>query len=245
MASFIFFLLLCLKHNVLCQISPLRTAVNEGNHNAVKAILEQQSNDGSINRAEDELSETPILHVQSNSNVVDGSRTPLLHACFEGHTDIVRSLLQHPSVVVSITDELGFNPLHAASWEGHYDVVNLLLKDGRINPQDKTKEAYQHDEANQEGSTPLMMAANNGNEQVLRALIKDGRSDLDATFDGKNLIHLAASNGHAKVVRTLLDIGVDVNTRMKDGCTALYLAAEHGRVGVVKVLLKDKNGKKC
>ena len=74
MVSVVFFLLLCLlclKHNVLCQISqisPLRTAVNEGNHDAVKAILEQ-SNDG-INRAEDELSETPILHVQANSNIV-------------------------------------------------------------------------------------------------------------------------------------------------------------------------------
>ena len=175
-----------------------------------------------------------LLNPNVDPNHVDDFRTPLLRACFEGHDETVEVLLKHPKIIVSGTDEMGYNALHTAAWKGHNLVVKMLLKDGRINPKDMTLNRY-----NQAGATALHLAANNGKNGAMRALIKDGRSDVSQLWNGKSLILLASAGGHAKVVQTLMDIGVDINIRDKSGTTPLYAAAEHGHAAVIKVLVQD------
>ena len=204
--------------------------------------------------------------------ITDDGRSPLLRAAFSGFHNIVEALLKHPKINVKTVDgKSGFNALHCAAFKNHAKTVQVILTDGRINPKESTdkehvqglpkvgkkKRAKGEGDANEKSQlqqfgyggnsqtmsfTPLMIAANNGGDRVLRALIKDGRADIDElTATGDHLITLAARGGHAAVVQTLLDLGVDVNIHSDHGETPLWSAASEGHANVVEVLLKEKN----
>jgi len=160
-----------------------------------------------------------------NPNIVtEDGRTPLIRASFEGHAKIVEILLQDERIVAIQTDDHGYNALHCSTWKGWDIIVQTILSDGRIDPRDTTAKnstgkskpnvragkrsntksmMAQFDTGDQSSQklafSPLMIAANNGNDRVLRVLIKDGRVDINKlTGQGDHLILLAAKNGHAK-----------------------------------------------
>lgn len=58
----------------------------------------------------------------------DGS-TPLLLACYVGHVDVVRCLLQH-GASVHTTNQAGWTPLHGAASGGHLEVARMLVDHG-------------------------------------------------------------------------------------------------------------------
>ena len=58
----------------------------------------------------------------------DGS-TPLLLACYAGHVDVVRCLLQH-GASVHTTNLAGWTPLHGAASGGHLEVARVLIDHG-------------------------------------------------------------------------------------------------------------------
>ena len=63
--------------------------------------------------------------------------------------------------------------------------------------------------ANDQGETPLLVAASNGHEVIVRALI-DSWVDVNKTpNDSKTPLRFAASNGHDAVARMLIDSGAD------------------------------------
>ena len=88
------------------------------------------------------------------------------------------------------------------------------------------------------GNTPLVWAAMNGYDGVVRILL--GRDDVDPNSPGKwgQPLCLAAEDGHEGVVRILLGRDdVDPNGLGEWGRPPLCLAAEDGHEGVVKMLL--------
>jgi ankyrin repeat protein len=58
----------------------------------------------------------------------DGS-TPIDSASGNGHTEVVKLLLEHDADI-TILDERGWLPIHAASAGNHADVVKILLESG-------------------------------------------------------------------------------------------------------------------
>ena len=91
--------------------------------------------------------------------------------------------------------------------------------------------------------TPLMWAALNGQEEVVKILL--GRNDVNPDkpdFHGQTPLWGAAWNGHEGVVKVLLGRD-DVNPNNPDLCgrTPLFGAASRGHEGVVKILLKQDN----
>ena len=119
--------------------------------------------------------------------------------------------------------------LHCASFFGIDELVTCLVEvEGcDINGIDCT------------GNTPLLWAASNGHEGVVRILL--GRDDISPDRPdgyGKTPLWWAASNGHEGVVRVLLRHGeVNPEQHLKDGQTPLCWAASNGHEGVVKMLL--------
>ena len=152
-------------------------------------------------------------------------------------------------------DRAGFSVLHCVSYFGIADVTNALIKMSRW-------DVNQIDGA---GMTPLIWAAREGHEEVVRLLLrkKETQPDQHDTDSGRTALSWAAGNGHEGVVRLFLgtrfvnpvNIGrrwgearrvagllvgrryVDPDSSSGSGRTPLSWAAEKGHEGIVKLLL--------
>jgi len=131
-----------------------------------------------------------------------------------------------------------FRSLHSASIFGIDEiVVSLVEVEGcDINQKDCL------------GNTPLVYAARNGHEGVVKILLGQNNASPDmAGKFGYTPLWCAAGNGHEGVVKVLLERD-DVNPEKptESGTTPLAWAVERGHEGVVKILLgrEDVNPEK-
>jgi ankyrin repeat protein len=86
--------------------------------------------------------------------------TPLMIASIEGNLPLVKALVQ---VRKAKLDHIGWTPLHYASSRGHLEVAQFLLANGAI-----------VDSMSPGNTTPLMMAVQSGNEQLVKLLLDKG-----------------------------------------------------------------------
>jgi ankyrin repeat protein len=96
-------------------------------------------------------------------------------------------------------------------------------------------------QATQDGTTPLFMAAQKGHLEVVRALVTELGADVNqATQDGATPLLIAAGKGHLKVVRALVtELGADVNQAAQNGVTPLLIAAQEGHLEAVRALVME------
>ncbi len=87
--------------------------------------------------------------------------------------------------------------------------------------------------------SPLLWAAENGHEAVVKLLLSTGKVDIEVRDkNSKTPLLWAAENGHEAIVKLLLGTGkVDIEARDNSGQTPLSWAAENGHEAVVKLLL--------
>ncbi|KAJ0949234.1 putative ankyrin repeat-containing domain, PGG domain, ankyrin repeat-containing domain superfamily [Helianthus annuus] len=93
---------------------------------------------------------------------------------------------------------------------------------------------------NQEGETPLYVAAENGHVHVVGQFLKhlDLQTASIAANNGYDPFHIAAKQGHLEVLRELLNSFPNlVMTTDSSNSTALHTAAAQGHVDVVNLLL--------
>ena len=164
-------------------------------------------------------------------------RTPLSRAAENGHSGIVKLLLEQKDVNPNTPDtEDGLTPLSWAARNGHEGIVKLFLERKDVNPNTPfTKYSQQ---------TPLSWAAKNGHEGIVKLFLE--RKDVDPdTLDRHGLtpLSLAADNGHEGIVKLLLKRnGVNPDTPGDlYGITPLMRAAKNGHEGIVKLLLARKD----
>lgn len=120
-------------------------------------------------------------------------RTGLMLAAFNGHTEIVKMLLDQ-DVPVNKTDLSGRTALMYAS-TGHFpETVETLLTGG----------ADPNLADNQEGFTALMFAAAEGNARVVRLLLDHGADPDTRDTDGDDAETFARQNGHTEVAEMLV-----------------------------------------
>ncbi|EFY93351.1 NACHT and Ankyrin domain protein [Metarhizium acridum CQMa 102] len=93
----------------------------------------------------------------------------------------------------------------------------------------------------QVGFGPLIYAACEGHETLVRLLLEKG-AYVHARDDNEDMMPLsvAARHGHKAIVELLLEKNADINAGEKDGSTALMLAAIHGHDTVMELLLENK-----
>lgn len=84
---------------------------------------------------------------------------------------------------------------------------------------------------------PLMQAALEGNEDIVRLLLKSGADVGRSLPNGMTGLLFAAREGHTAIVQLLLSKGAKVDTAQKDGVTALMFAAQNGHVAIAELLL--------
>ncbi|KAL4884869.1 hypothetical protein BJY04DRAFT_214751 [Aspergillus karnatakaensis] len=118
------------------------------------------------------------------------------------------------------------NRIHYAAVENLHHALALL----QIAPEEL-------EDTNDEGETPLAMAAGLGRTAVITVLIDRGASLNSCNRGGATPLAYAVKEGHDEVVRILVNAGALVDLPDKQGRTPLIKAAELGHSECVKILL--------
>ena len=183
---------------------------------------------------------------------------PIHAAIRNGHLSVVKILLtvHREYQVTYVTGREHCNALHiAAEYGRHEEMIQLLKPTEASEPLSApsltpaTKVAM--DRVDDRSMTPLMLAAANGQRQVVRSLLRSG-ANADKRTDhvwlpqrsgrkallGDTALRLAVKGGHLNVVYELWD-ATDVDDPLED--CILYLAAAYGHQAIVTrlVVLRD------
>lgn len=163
-----------------------------------------------------------------------GGFTPLTVAAFDGHVEVIKTLLKYGRELdLEMRDKGTFNatPLYHAAFKNHPEVVEVLCK---------AKAKVNIHESSGRGNTPLTAAASQGYVEVVKSLLEYG--------DGLNLemkdglmsytpLYFAASNNHLEIVEILCKAGADVNAIcgvLRE--TPLGSARRRGYAEVIRIL---------
>uniref|UniRef100_A0A3B4AP54 KAP NTPase domain-containing protein n=1 Tax=Periophthalmus magnuspinnatus TaxID=409849 RepID=A0A3B4AP54_9GOBI len=130
------------------------------------------------------------------------------------------------------TTSLKMTSLAVQSLFGYVEEENLPAIKAHL---DKFRDV---DSRSDNGQTPLMVAAEQGNLEIVQELIRRGANvNLDDIDSWTSLI-CAAKEGHIEVVQELLENGANLEHRDMGGWTALMWAAYKGRTEVARLLLE-------
>jgi ankyrin repeat protein len=209
--------------------APLHFAAWYGHSGAVKALKEA----GADMMVRDKDGLPPMTHAAKNGYVtmvntlIDSGYavtertevdewTPMHWAATFGNVPII-AVLYAAGADISARNKNGITPIHAAANRGHID-ANLSIQ-------------------NNEEQTALILAAVDGNIQIVRTLIALG---VDVNVEGAakaTALSRAAQFGHKEIVRILVEAGAIIEARNTAGATALLIAAEAGHDVVIDVLV--------
>ncbi|XP_065402953.1 ankyrin repeat and KH domain-containing protein 1 isoform X14 [Macaca fascicularis] len=191
-----------------------------------------------------------------NTHSNEFKESALTLACYKGHLDMVRFLLEAGADQEHKTDEM-HTALMEACMDGHVEVARLLLDSGaQVNmPADSfespltlaacgghvelaallIERGANLEEVNDEGYTPLMEAAREGHEEMVALLLAQGANINAQTEETQETaLTLACCGGFSEVADFLIKAGADIEL----GCsTPLMEASQEGHLELVKYLL--------
>ena len=154
-----------------------------------------------------------------------GNSTALYLAAHNGHTNLVKLLLEYGADML-VADLSGATPLHIAALKGHREIVELLLnKKCNIEVQ------------NNKGCTPLILAVEHNQQELALFLLERGAAVNVRATEGWTALHLAVQSGFEEMVELLLKHGASLNDAVA-GVTVLHIAAQTGHTKVCEVLQK-------
>jgi ankyrin repeat protein len=183
-----------------------------------------------------------------NTALLSGE-TPLMIAARSGGTEAVRILLEH-GADANVKGTRDQTALMWAASHGHADVVRALLAGGadvharstvwtqywQIDPGELVHPDLRR-WIDHGGSTPLLLAAREGELEAAQALVEGGADVNAASAYGTSATVLAAHSGNAELVRFLLERGADPDAAAA-GYAALHVALLRRQPEVVGILLE-------
>ncbi|XP_028924250.1 transient receptor potential cation channel subfamily A member 1 [Ornithorhynchus anatinus] len=154
--------------------------------------------------------------------------TPLHYACRQGVPLSVNNLLGL-NVSINSKSKDKKSPLHFAANFGRINTCKRLLRD--------VTDSRLLNEGDQEGMTPLHLAAKNGHDKVVQYLIRKGALFL-SDHRGRTALHHAALGGYTQTLHVILDTNLKCTDQLdEDGNTALHLAGREGHAKATSLLL--------
>ena len=188
----------------------------------------------------------------------------LVNSSMRGHVIAVRYLLEKHKANVNYVNDKGFTALYAASHEDHPVVIDVLVAAGarldwrhavcgftalciasmKGRPHAVTSLVVRacadtNARSFDDNTTPLMIAAQHGNDYAVSLLFNNGAFiNYTSPIDGATALHLASENGHTLIVRSLIIYKADINlvTTTEWASSPLMLAASNGHARVIDYL---------
>jgi ankyrin repeat protein len=137
--------------------TPLMTAARTGKIGAVKALLAHGAN--------------------VNAKLSQGGQTAMMWAAADGHADVVEALIAAGADFKTPLDS-GFTPMLFAVRAGRTDVVRVLVKAG-VDINEATQPAKAGARAPRKGTSPLLVAIENGHFELAALLLDLGANPSD------------------------------------------------------------------
>lgn len=164
----------------------------------------------------------------------DDQRTPLMNAIINELDDVAKYIIQYATINhLNAIDENGCTALYFACIHKNADIaIQLLRRDVDFTI------------ADEDGSTPLMWAIENGLDVVVNYIIQHATMDHLNVYDfiGMTALHCACCDKKTNIALQLLQKGVDFTIADKDGKTPLMIAIENGMTDVfTKMYERSKN----
>ena len=226
--------------------TPLFTAVNKGNVEATKTLLQHgakvdiynKEGDTVIHEAarEDRSKILPLLLEKcEDCGCKNTQGEAAIHlAVMRGHTTIIERLCD---VGADINQDLQQQtPLHLAIANNKIKTAIQLIEKGvRLDVPDK------------DGNVPLHLAADMGfvDAELVKLLVKKDEDMLvKCNNDGNTPLHIAANGGHYKSASFLIDHGSPMMPKNNNGDTPLHLAAGKG-YAVTGGMIAKKDKQTC
>lgn len=158
--------------------------------------------------------------------------TSLAIASYMNHVDVVNVLIKRRANLQLATIEHRYNPLHLATYKGHADVVSYILN---------CDDDHVHDIVNAKdkaGNSPMMLAAMQGQGQVLRLLLDHESCDQTLVDNiGNSAVILAANRGHLDCLEILEEFGLNLDHTNMNDQSALIRTVMKSHIKVLQYLL--------
>ncbi|KAH0617768.1 hypothetical protein JD844_016341, partial [Phrynosoma platyrhinos] len=153
--------------------------------------------------------------------------TPLHLACYFGHTNVVKDLLE-AGADVNVLNDMGDTPLHRAAFTGRKEVVLLLLESDAdtsiVNGNGQTAKDVTHNKDIREMLEAVERTQERKLEELLLGAAREGEAGKLTALMGNTPLHCAAYRAHKHCALKLLKCGADSKLKNKSGQTPLALA---------------------
>ena len=234
--------------------TPLHVASEEGNVKVVRLLVENGA-DATLGAPLHVVtrygySEVAKILVERGADLSTQTRdgqSPLHVASAYGNMEITRLLVEHGANLTT-QDNRGLTPCDVAWREGHSEIAHFLTEhaacttaqaddERTLSPLPEEEQGANATTVANNRWTPLHVAAEQGNAEVVRALVEHGMDVAARADNGWTPLHVASSCGSVEVLRILVEHGADVTARADNGWTPLHVASSCGSVDVARFLV--------
>jgi len=169
--------------------------------------------------------------IEHGANINDTNhlgKTLLILAIEENQMEMIQYLLQHATLKIDLEDGLHWTALMYAAKQGNVQIIKRLLEQGA---NVKHCDSY--------GDTPLLIAAEYGQEDAVKFFIESKKADINETNHmGWTALMLASKSGNIPVIDYLIKMGANRKLRTKKGSSSLLIAVYYNHLPAVQYFIE-------